>query len=110
VTRYVARHGKGRVAKAILISAIPPLFMKTAKNPDGAPKEGVDGLREGTAKDRSQFYRDITIPFYGFNRQGAIVSEGIRENWWRQGMMGSIRLNMTVSSSSLKPSSMTISR
>jgi non-heme chloroperoxidase len=91
VTRYVARHGKGRVAKAILISAIPPAFMKTAKNPDGVPKEVADGLREGTAKHRSQFYKDITIPFYGFNRPGAIVSEGIRENWLRQGMMGAIK-------------------
>jgi non-heme chloroperoxidase len=89
VTRYVAKFGKGRVAKAVLISAIPPLFMKTDKNPDGVPKEVVDGIRDGTAKNRSQFYKDITIPFYGFNRPGATVSEGIRENWWRQGMMGS---------------------
>jgi non-heme chloroperoxidase len=88
VTRYVARHGKGRVKKAVLISAIPPLFMKTDKNPDGVPKEVVDSLRDGTANHRSQFYKDITIPFYGFNRPGANVSEGIRENWWRQGMMG----------------------
>jgi non-heme chloroperoxidase len=91
VTRYVARHGKGRVAKAVLISAIPPTFMKSARNPDGVPKEVVDGLRDGTAKNRSQFYQDITIPFYGFNRPGATVSEGIRENWWRQGMMGGIK-------------------
>jgi non-heme chloroperoxidase len=91
VTRYVAKHGKGRVAKAVLISAIPPLFMKTEKNPDGVPKEVVDGLREGTAYNRAQFYQDITIPFYGFNRQGTKVSEGIRENWWRQGMMGSAK-------------------
>jgi non-heme chloroperoxidase len=90
VTRYVARHGKGRVKKAVLISAIPPLFMKTDKNPDGVPKEVVDGIREGTANHRSQFYKDITMPFYGFNRPGATISEGIRENWWRQGMMGSI--------------------
>jgi non-heme chloroperoxidase len=91
VTRYVARHGKGRVAKAVLISAIPPTFMKSARNPDGVPKEVVDGLRDGTANHRSQFYRDITIPFYGFNRPGATISEGIRENWWRQGMMGAIK-------------------
>jgi len=90
-TRYVARHGKGRVAKAVLISAIPPLFMKSSRNPDGVPKEVVDGIRDGTANHRSQFYKDITIPFYGFNRPGAVVSEGIRENWWRQGMMGSIQ-------------------
>jgi non-heme chloroperoxidase len=88
---YVARHGKGRVAKAVLISAIPPLFIKTEKNPDGVPREVVDGIRDGTANHRSQFYKDITIPFYGFNRPGAKVSEGIRDNWWRQGMMGSIK-------------------
>jgi non-heme chloroperoxidase len=92
VTRYVARHGgHGRVKKAVLISAIPPLFMKTDKNPDGVPKEVVDGIRDGTANHRSQFYKDITMPFYGFNRPGATISEGIRENWWRQGMMGSIQ-------------------
>ena len=71
VTRYVARHGKGRVKKAVLISAIPPLFMKTDKNPDGVPMEVVDGIRGGTANHRSQFYKDITMPFYGFNRPGA---------------------------------------
>jgi non-heme chloroperoxidase len=91
VARYVARYGKGRVSKAVLISAIPPTFMKSARNPDGVPKEVVDSIREGTAFHRSQFYKDITIPFYGFNRPGAVVSEGIRENWWRQGMMGSIK-------------------
>ena len=91
VTRYVARHGKGRVKKAVLISAIPPLFMKTERNPDGVPKEVVDSIRDGTANHRSQFYKDITMPFYGFNRPGATISEGIRENWWRQGMMGSIQ-------------------
>ena len=91
VARYVARYGKGRVAKAILISAIPPAFMMSAKNPDGVPKQVVDGLRDGTANHRAQFYKDITIPFYGFNRPGAVISEGIRENWWRQGMMGGIK-------------------
>jgi non-heme chloroperoxidase len=91
VARYVAKYGKGRVAKAVLISAIPPIFMKTDKNPDGVPKEVVDGLRDGTAYHRAQFYKDITIPFYGYNRPGATVSEGIRENWWRQGMMGAAK-------------------
>ena len=90
VTRYVAKFGKDRVAKAVLISAIPPTFMMSARNPDGVPKEVVDGIRDGTANHRSQFYKDITMPFYGFNRPGANISEGIRENWWRQGMMGSI--------------------
>jgi non-heme chloroperoxidase len=89
VARYVARHGgNGRVKKAVLISAIPPTFMQSAKNPDGVPKAVVDGIRDGTAYHRSQFYKDITLPFYGFNRPGAVVSEGIRDNWWRQGMMG----------------------
>jgi non-heme chloroperoxidase len=88
VIRYVARHGKGRVAKAVIISAIPPTLMKSAKNPDGVPKEAIDAIRDGTANHRAQFYKDITIPFYGYNRPGAAVSEGIRENWWRQGMMG----------------------
>jgi non-heme chloroperoxidase len=91
VTRYVAQHGKGRVAKAVLISAIPPLFIKSERNPNGVPRGVIDGLRDGTANHRSQFYKDITIPFYGFNRPGAVVSEGIRENWWRQGMMGGIK-------------------
>jgi non-heme chloroperoxidase len=91
VIRYVARHGNGRVAAAAIISAIPPAFMKSEKNPDGVPKEVVDGLRDGTGNHRSQFYKDITIPFYGYNRPGAVISEGIRENWWRQGMMGGIK-------------------
>jgi len=89
VARYVAKFGQGRVAKAVLISAIPPAFMQSAHNPDGVPRAIVDGIRNGTAFNRAQFYKDITIPFYGFNRPGAKVSEGIRENWWRQGMMGS---------------------
>jgi non-heme chloroperoxidase len=88
VTRYVARHGKGHVAKAVLISSIPPMLLKGEKNPDGVPLAVFDQLRDGTAFHRSQFYQDITIPFYGFNRPGAKVSQGIRDNWWRQGMMG----------------------
>jgi non-heme chloroperoxidase len=91
VTRYLARHGKGLVSKAVLISSIPPTFMQSERNPDGVPKAVVDGLRDGTAYHRSQFYQDITIPFYGFNRPGAVVSQGIRDNWWRQGMMGGIK-------------------
>src|SRR5436305_1799743 len=88
VTRYAARHGAGRVVKAVLISAIPPTFMQSERNPDGVPKKVVDEIRAGTAYHRAQSYKDITIPFYGFNRPGAVVSEGIRENWRRQGMMG----------------------
>lgn len=91
VTRYVARHGKGRVAKAVLISSIPPMLVQSAKNPDGLPMAVFDQLRDGTGNHRSQFYQDITMPFYGFNRPGAKVSQGIRDNWWRQGMMGSIK-------------------
>jgi non-heme chloroperoxidase len=81
VARYVARHGKGRVAKAVLISAIPPLLMQAPKNPNGVPPEVFAGIRDGTANRRSEFYQDITMPFYGFNRPGAKVSQGIRDNW-----------------------------
>ena len=91
VTRYVAQHGKGRVAKAVLISAIPPVMLKSDTNPIGLPIEVFDAIREGTANRRSQFYQDITMPFYGYNRPGAKISEGIRQNWWRQGMMGGIK-------------------
>jgi non-heme chloroperoxidase len=91
VARYVAKYGKGRVAKAVLISAVPPIMVKTDKNPGGLPIEVFDQIREGTAKHRAQFYQDLTLPFYGFNRPGAKVFKGIRENWWRQGMMGGIK-------------------
>jgi non-heme chloroperoxidase len=91
VTRYVAKYGKGRVAKAVLISSIPPFLLKSEKNPEGLPMEVLDQLRDGTANHRSQFYQDITMPFYGFNRPGAKISQGIRDNWWRQGMMGAIK-------------------
>jgi non-heme chloroperoxidase len=91
VIRYVARYGKGRVAKAVLISAVPPGLLKSEKNPDGLPMEVFDSLRDGTGNHRAQFYQDITIPFYGYNRPGAKVSQGIRDNWWRQGMMGGIK-------------------
>ncbi len=89
VARYVARHGAGRVAKAVLISSVPPLMVKTDANPGGLPKEVFDGLQDQVATNRAQFYRDLpTGPFYGFNRPGAKVSEGIIQNWWRQAMMG----------------------
>ena len=91
VIRYVAQHAKGRVAKAAIISAIPPVMVKSEKNPDGVPIEVFDGIREGTANHRAQFYQDITLPFYGYNRPGAKISQGIRDNWWRQGMMGGIK-------------------
>jgi len=91
VARYVARHGKGRVAKAVLISSVCPVMLKSEKNPGGLPIEVFDGIREGTGKHRAQFYQDLALPFYGFNRPGAVVSQGIRDNWWRQGMMGGVK-------------------
>jgi non-heme chloroperoxidase len=91
VARYIGRHGTQRVAKAVLISAVPPLMLKTERNPGGLPISVFDGIRAGVAGDRSQFYKDITLPFYGYNRPGARISEGIREHWWLQGMMGGVK-------------------
>jgi len=91
VARYVARYGKGLVSKAVLISAVPPVMVKSEKNPNGVPKEVFDGIRTGTANNRAQFYQDITLPFYGYNRPNAKVSQGVRDNWWRQGMMGGVK-------------------
>jgi non-heme chloroperoxidase len=89
VMRYLARHGESRVAKAALISAVPPLMVKTAANPLGLPKEVFDGLQAQLAANRAQFYRDLPSgPFYGFNRPGVKSLEGNVQNWWRQGMMG----------------------
>jgi non-heme chloroperoxidase len=94
VARYVARHGQpqGRVAKAVLVSAVPPLMLKTAANPGGLPIEVFDGIRAGVAANRAQLFVDFpTGPFYGFNRPGATISQGVIQNWWRQGMMGSAK-------------------
>ena len=94
VARYVAQHGQpaGRVAKAVLVSAIPPLMVKTDKNPEGLPIEVFDGFRQALAGNRAQFYLDVPSgPFYGFNREGATVSQGVIDNWWRQGMIGSAK-------------------
>jgi non-heme chloroperoxidase len=89
VARYVARHGAGRVAKAVLIGAVPPIMVKSDKNPGGTPIEVFDGLRAALLANRAQFFLDLPSgPFYGFNRPGAKVSEGTIRNWWRQGMMG----------------------
>jgi len=89
VAHYLGRHGESRVAKAALISAVPPLMVKTAANPGGLPKEVFDGFQAQLAANRSQFYRDVPAgPFYGFNRPGVKPSEAIIQNWWRQGMMG----------------------
>jgi non-heme chloroperoxidase len=91
VARYIGRYGSKRVAMAVLISAVPPLMVKTEKNPAGAPIEVFDGLRAAYVENRAQFYKDITLPFYGYNRPGAKISEGIREKWWLQGMMGGMK-------------------
>ncbi len=91
VARYIGRHGSKRVGMAVLISAVPPLMVKTDKNPAGAPISVFDNLRAQLAANRPQFYRDITLPFYGYNRPGAKISEGIREHWWLQGMMGGMK-------------------
>jgi non-heme chloroperoxidase len=92
VTRYVAQHGKGRVAKAVLLDAVPPVMVKKDSNPGGTPIEVFDGYRAALAANRAQLYLDTpTGPFYGFNRPGAVVSEGLIHNWWRQGMMGSVK-------------------
>lgn len=91
VARYVARHGEpqGRVAKAVLVSAVPPLMVKTDRNPGGLPIEVFDGLRKALADNRAQFFLDLPSgPFYGYNRPGAKVDQGVIQNWWRQGMMG----------------------
>jgi non-heme chloroperoxidase len=91
IARYIGRHGSKRVAKAVLIAAIPPLMLKTEANPDGLPIEAFDGIRASVLADRSQFFKDFTLPFYGYNRPDAKVSEGVRESYWRQGMNGSLK-------------------
>ena len=87
VARYIGRHGSKRVAKAVLIGAIPPLMLKTAANPKGTPMEAFDGIRAGVVADRSKFFKELTTAFYGYNRPGAKISEGVRETFWLQGMM-----------------------
>ena len=89
VAHYVARAHPGRVSKAVLIGAVPPIMLKTEANPGGLPMEVFDGFRAALAANRAQFYREVPIPFYGYNRPGAQVSEGVVGNWWRQGMIGS---------------------
>jgi non-heme chloroperoxidase len=86
VARYIGRHGTQRVAKAVLIGAVPPLMLKTAANPGGLPKEVFDQIRAGVLADRSQFFKDLSAPFYGANRPGAKVSQGLRDSFWLQGM------------------------
>jgi non-heme chloroperoxidase len=91
VARYIGRHGSKRVAMAVLISSVPPLMVKTENNPLGAPIEVFDGLRKAYLENRPQFYRDITLPFYGYNRPGAKISDGIRDKWWHQGIVGGMK-------------------
>jgi non-heme chloroperoxidase len=92
VAHYIGRYGESRVAKAVLISSVPPIMVKTANNPGGLDKSVFDGLQAALEANRAQFYRDLPSgPFYGFNRPGAKVYEGVIQNWWRQGMMGGIK-------------------
>ncbi len=91
VARYLGRHGTGRTAKAVLIGAVPPVMVQSEKNPVGLPIAVFDGFRAQVAANRAQFYKDVPVPFYGYNRDGASVSEGVMRNWWRQGMMGGIK-------------------
>ncbi|CAN5425423.1 alpha/beta hydrolase [soil metagenome] len=90
VARYVARAKPGRVAKAVLVSAVAPIMVATESNPDGVPMSVFDMVREQTATNRAAFYYDFTLPFFGYNREGAEVKEAVRQNWWRQGMMGGV--------------------
>lgn len=91
VARYIGRHGSKRAAKAVLISAVPPLMLKTSSNPNGLPIEVFDEIREGVLKDRSQYFKDLSSPFYGANRPGAPVSQGLRDTFWLQGMQGGFK-------------------
>jgi non-heme chloroperoxidase len=91
VARYIGRHGTSRVSKAVLISAVPPLMLKTPGNPGGLPIDAFDQLRTEVQADRSQFFKELTLPFYGYNRPGAKISEGVRNSFWLQGMLGSLK-------------------
>jgi non-heme chloroperoxidase len=98
VARYIGRHGTSRVAKAVLVGAVPPLMLKTEANPEGTPIEAFDEIRAGVAADRSQFWKDLASgPFYGANRPGADVSQGVRDAFWLQGMQGGSRTSSTPS-------------
>jgi non-heme chloroperoxidase len=90
VARYIGRHGTGRVSKAVLIGAVPPIMVKTEANPGGLPKDVFDGIRAGVAGDRSQFYKDLALPFFGYNRDNAKKSQGVIDTFWAQGMLGGI--------------------
>jgi non-heme chloroperoxidase len=94
VARYVGRHGTSRLAKAVLVGAVTPLMLKTRANPGGLPIAVFDDIRAGVSADRSQFFKDLTLPFYGFNRPGAKVSQGVRDAFWFQGMQGSLKCEL----------------
>jgi non-heme chloroperoxidase len=91
VARYIGRHGTKRVAKTVLLGAVPPIMVKSATNPGGLPMEVFDSIRKGVLTDRSQFFKDLTLPFYGYNRPGAKESQGLRDSFWLQGMQGGIK-------------------
>ena len=97
VARYIGRHGTKQVAKAVLIGAVPPLMLRTAANPGGLPIDVFDQLRAGVLADRSQFFRDLSVPFYGYNRPGAKISDGVRENFRRQGLLAGIPARISAS-------------
>jgi non-heme chloroperoxidase len=90
VARYIGRHGAKRLAKCVLVGAVPPVMLKSPANPKGVPMEVFDSIRSGVAGNRSQFYRDLALPFYGYNRPGAKISQGVIESFWTQGMLGSV--------------------
>jgi len=94
VARYIGRHGTKRVAKAVLLGAVPPLMLKTAANPGGLPMDVFDGIRAGVRADRSQFFKDLTVPFYGANRAGSKVSQGLKDSFWFMGMQGSLKAEL----------------
>ena len=94
VARYIGRHGTSRVSKAVLVGAVTPQMLKTPANPGGTPIEAFDGIRAGVAADRSQFFKDLAVPFYGANRAGAKVSQGVRDAFWRIGMQGSLKAEL----------------
>lgn len=91
VTRYLGRHGSARVSKAVLLGAVPPLMLKTTANPEGTPIDAFDGIRAGVTADRSQFYQNLSTPFYGANREGSTVSQGLRDAFWLMGMQVGIK-------------------
>jgi non-heme chloroperoxidase len=91
VAHYIGRHGTSRVAKAVLAGAVPPLMLQGETNPEGTPLAAFDAIRKGVFDNRAQFYKDLTVPFYGYNRAGAQISEGVRESFWLQGMLGGIK-------------------